>query len=65
MMQIAEAYFDTKVNTSAYNNDYQCQTIKDAVIFADVDTFDVSLLTIEESIYEVNAVSSNIQFGEI
>ncbi|CAI2188193.1 13624_t:CDS:2 [Funneliformis geosporum] len=103
MKQTAEAYLGTKVNnavisSTAYFNDSQRQSIKDAAMIAGLNvlrivnaptlaamtfgfdkknicernvlildlgggTFDVSLITIEEGIYEVKAVASDTHLG--
>uniref|UniRef100_A0A453IDX3 Uncharacterized protein n=1 Tax=Aegilops tauschii subsp. strangulata TaxID=200361 RepID=A0A453IDX3_AEGTS len=70
MKETAEAYLGTTIKNAvvtvpAYFNDSQRQATKDNVLIFDLGggTFDVSLLTIEEGIFEVKATAGDTHLG--
>ncbi|CAE7713164.1 unnamed protein product, partial [Symbiodinium sp. KB8] len=73
MKETAEAYLGTKLNDAvvtvpAYFNDSQRQATKDAGTISGMNdmgggTFDVSLLTIEDGIFEVKATAGDTHLG--
>ncbi|EHB08557.1 Heat shock cognate 71 kDa protein [Heterocephalus glaber] len=68
MKEIAEAYLGKTITNAvvtmpAYFNDSQCQATKDAGTIAEGDTFDVSILTIEDGIFEVKSTAGDSHLG--